>query len=105
MKEISLEVQKVLPEGMPLLVKLSSNDFTPEKGITPDLATTCSRWLTDLGIDGLEVTGGSTLYSFMTMCRGDVPVNRLAEAFPWWMRPLAKMTLKRMVGKYELEER
>jgi 2,4-dienoyl-CoA reductase-like NADH-dependent reductase (Old Yellow Enzyme family) len=104
MKEIILEVQKVLPEGMPLLVKLSSNDFTPEKGITPDLAATYSRWLTDLEIDGLEVTCGSTLYSFMNMCRGDVPVNRLAEAFPWWMRPLAKMTLKRMAGKYELEE-
>ena len=104
MKEITLAVQSALPEGMPLLVKLSANDFTPEKGITPDLAATYSRWLTDLGIDGLEVTCGSTLYSFMNMCRGDVPVNHLAEAFPWWMRPLAKMTLKRMAGKYDLEE-
>ena len=104
LKEITLDIKKVLPEGMPLLVKLSSNDYTPEEGVTPGLAATYARRLTELGIDGLEVTCGSVLYSFMNMCRGDVPVNELAEAFPWWMKPLAKMTLNRMAGKFDLEE-
>lgn len=104
LKEITLDIKKVLPEGMPLLVKLSSNDYTPEQGVTPSLAATYARWLTELGIDGLEVSCGSVLYSFMNMCRGDVPVNELAEAFPWWMKPLAKMSLNRMVGKFDLEE-
>jgi 2,4-dienoyl-CoA reductase-like NADH-dependent reductase (Old Yellow Enzyme family) len=104
LREITLQVKKVLPEGMPLIVKLNSRDYTPEEGITPALAATYARWLTELGVDGLEVSCGSVLYSFMNMCRGDVPVNHLAEAFPWFMRPLAKMTLKRMAGKYDLEE-
>ena len=104
LKEIVLEVKKVLPEGMPLLVKLNTRDYTPKEGITPDLAAIYAQWLTGLGIHGLELSSGTTLYSWLNMCRGDVPVDELAEMYPWWMKPLAKQTLKGMVGKFDLEE-
>ena len=31
-------------------------------------------------------------------------MNELADAFSWWMRPLVKMSLKRMTGNFDLEE-
>jgi 2,4-dienoyl-CoA reductase-like NADH-dependent reductase (Old Yellow Enzyme family) len=40
----------------------------------------------------------------MNMCRGDVPVKELVQSLPFWKKPLAKLMLKRMVGKYNLDE-
>jgi 2,4-dienoyl-CoA reductase-like NADH-dependent reductase (Old Yellow Enzyme family) len=104
LKEIVVAVRRMLPIGMPLLVKLSVNDHTPQEGITPDLALTYARWLGALGIDGLELSCGSTYYGFANMSRGEIPVDGLALAFPGWMRPLAKVALRQMVGKFDLEE-
>ena len=67
---------------MPVLVKLNTHDFTPKKGITPDLAVQFAEWLAALDIDGLEVSCGSTIYSFMNMSRGDVPTDELLKALP-----------------------
>jgi len=104
LKELISEVRNALPQGMPILVKLNTHDYTPQEGITPSLAVTYARWLSDLGINGLEISCGSTCYSYMNMCRGDVPVNELAQSIPFWIKPLAKLMMKRMVGKYNLEE-
>lgn len=86
------------------MVKLNSRDYTPREGITPALAATYAGWLADLGIQGLEVSCGSALYSFMNMCRGDVPVKEMAYSLPYWKKPIGAMMMKRLVGKYQLEE-
>lgn len=104
LREAVVEVRKALPVGMPLLVKLNTYDGTPKEGMTPPLALTYARWLAELGIDGLELSSGSTYYSFGDMIRGEVPVDELALAFPGWMRPFAKLALGQMVGKFDLEE-
>ena len=104
LKEIILESKKEMPEEMPLLVKLNTNDYTPREGITPDLAKKYAGWLTDLGIGGLEISCGSPIYSFMNMCRGDVPVKELVGGLAWWMRPIAKYIIGSMAGKYDLQE-
>jgi len=104
LKEVILETKQVLPEGMPLLVKLSTHDYTPQEGVTPPLAAKYAGWLAELEIDGLELSCGSGTYSFMNMCRGDVPVDELVGGLPWWKKPLGKLMLKRMVGRYDLEE-
>lgn len=104
LKEIVLEVKKALPEGTPLLVKLNTRDHTPHEGITPPLALQYAEWLAGLEIDGLEVSCGSSIYSFMNMCRGEVPLDELVQGLPWWQKPLGKLTLKRLVGKYDLQE-
>ncbi len=104
LKEVILKVRKAIPEGMPVLVKLNTHDYTPQEGITPSLAVIYARWLSELKINGLEISCGSAVYSFMNMCRGDVPVRELVDSLPFWKRPIGKLMMKRMVGKYDLEE-
>ena len=104
LREIITETKKELPEKMPLLVKLNTHDYTPKEGITPTLAKRYAEWLTEIGIDGLELSCGSPTYSFMNMCRGDVPVKELVGGLPWWMRPVGKRMLTSMAGKYDLQE-
>ena len=89
---------------MPLVVKLNTRDHTPQEGISPSLAAKYAGWLAELGIDGLETSCGSALYAFMNMSRGDVPVDEIVQGLSWWMKPLGKLTLNRMVGKYDLQE-
>jgi 2,4-dienoyl-CoA reductase-like NADH-dependent reductase (Old Yellow Enzyme family) len=104
LKEIVLEIKKALPEGTPLLVKLNTHDHTPQEGITPPLAVEYAKWLAGLEIDALEVSCGSSIYSYMNMCRGEVPLDELVQGLPWWQKHLGKLTLKRLVSKYDLQE-
>ncbi len=102
LKEIILEVKKNLPDDMPILVKLNTNDFTPKKGITPELAKKYVEWLVDLEIDGVELSCG-TYYSFHTV-RGEIPMKELAYGLPRWMRPVAKLQFKKLVPLCKFEE-
>ena len=104
LKTIVSGVQSVLPEGMPLLVKLNTHDHTPKEGITPPLAQKYAQWLVEMNIHGIELSCGSVCYSYMNMSRGEVPVDDFVSGLPWWMKPLARLTLNRMVGKYDLQE-
>jgi 2,4-dienoyl-CoA reductase-like NADH-dependent reductase (Old Yellow Enzyme family) len=104
LKEAFLESKKALPTGLPILVKINSNDYTPRQGITPPLAARYAGFLKDLGIDGLEVSCGTVVYSFMHTCRGEVPIPELISALPWWKKTPAWIMLKGMVGKYDLRE-
>lgn len=89
---------------MPILVKLNTQDYTPEEGITHTLAKKYSLWLADLAIDGLEVSCGTLSYSMFNMCRGDVPTQEIVFNFPWWKKILAKMIFKQMEEKFNLIE-
>ena len=93
-----------MPKGMPLAIKLSTNDFTPKEGITPDIAAKYGEWLHDLPVDLLELSSGSAVYSFMNMSRGEVPVDEFVEGLPRWKKPLGRMMMKKLVGKFDLEE-
>jgi len=104
LKEIIIETKKELPGKMLLLVKLNANDYTPRQGITPLLAKQYARWLSQLGIDALEISCGSAIYSFMNMCRGDVPVKELLDGLPRWKKPVGKLMLTALKGKYHLQE-
>ncbi len=104
LKEVVLVAREAMPEGMPLLVKLNGHDHTPKEGITPALAARYAGWLADLGVDGLEVSGGTIVYSPWNVFRGNIPVNELSRAFPLWQRPLARTILNQSIGKYDLEE-
>jgi 2,4-dienoyl-CoA reductase-like NADH-dependent reductase (Old Yellow Enzyme family) len=104
LKEVVLETKKNMSDDMFVLVKLNTQDYTPKQGITPELAKRYAGWLADLPIDGLEVSCGTLSYSMFNMIRGDVPTKELIINFPWWRKILGKMMLKRMEGKFELEE-
>jgi 2,4-dienoyl-CoA reductase-like NADH-dependent reductase (Old Yellow Enzyme family) len=104
LREVFLNVRKKTSPQMPLLVKLNTNDYTPREGVTPSLAATYAKWLVELGIDGLELSCGTSLFSTFNMVRGEVPVKQMISGLAFWKRPLAKLGLGRMVGKYDLLE-
>jgi 2,4-dienoyl-CoA reductase-like NADH-dependent reductase (Old Yellow Enzyme family) len=88
-------IRAEIGSGMPLLVKLNTRDFTPRPGIEPDLAARYAGWLVELDMTALEISSG-TYYSFHTV-RGDVPIDGMAQALSWWMRPIAKMIFKKQI--------
>jgi 2,4-dienoyl-CoA reductase-like NADH-dependent reductase (Old Yellow Enzyme family) len=104
LKEIYQEVRKVVPVGYPVLVKLNKNDHTPKEGITPSLATRYAGWLAELGVNGVEVSCGATNYSYMNMCRGDVPTAEMVQGLSWWEKPIGRLMIGKLEGKYDLEE-
>ena len=104
LKEVFLEVKTMVPDGFPVLVKLNANDYTPQKGVAPSLTAKYAGWLTDLGIDGVEVSCGTALYSYMNMCRGDVPTAELVKSLPWWKKPIGRLMIGKLEKKYDLEE-
>ena len=95
LKQIILAIREAAGQDRTLIVKMNTDDFTPQKGINPDLAAQYAVWLADLGVAALEVSSG-TYYTSHTV-RGDIPVDDLARALPWWMRPMAKMIFKKQV--------
>lgn len=103
LRQVVLAVQEAMPEGTPILVKLNTRDHTPQEGITPPLAATYAGWLAELGIDGLEVSAGSTLYAPFNMSRGDVPVDAFAQSLPWWQRPIGRLVIGSWTRKYDFE--
>lgn len=104
LEKILYEIRKSIPCGTPILIKLNTNDHTPSEGVTPDLARWYAEKLVHLGIAAVEISSGTALYSFMNSCRGDVPVEELSSRLPFWKRLIAKRVLRKMVGKYDLEE-
>jgi 2,4-dienoyl-CoA reductase-like NADH-dependent reductase (Old Yellow Enzyme family) len=104
LKEVYLEVRRNLPDHMALAVKLNSHDYTPKPGVIPDLAAQYAEWLAELGIDAIEISSGNGTWAFMTVCRGDVPLPEILQSVPRWQKPLAKIMLERLVGKYDVSE-
>jgi 2,4-dienoyl-CoA reductase-like NADH-dependent reductase (Old Yellow Enzyme family) len=104
LKEVLQEIKPLVPDGFPILVKLNTYDHTPKEGITPSLAVRYAEWLTELRIDGLETSCGTGNYSYMNMCRGDVPTDELLKALPWWQKPMGRLMIGKLEGKYDLVE-
>ena len=102
--EVLARIKQSLPQGTPTLIKLNANDHTPKPGITPKLAKHYARRLVGAGIDAVEISSGTASFSFMNCCRGDVPVRELVDGVSMWMRPIARIMLGRLVGKFDLEE-
>lgn len=101
LKEIILSIRRHAPE-LPLMLKMNCQDYTPEDGITYDLALKYAKWLTELGLDALELSSGSS-HSVMHVCMGAVPVDEFALSMPVWKRSIFKYLFKsHYAGKYAL---
>ena len=57
-----------------------------------------------MGIDGIEPSSGTAHYSFMPMCRGEVPVEDFVQGMPFWKKPFARLRLNKLVGKHPMED-
>lgn len=104
LEEIIVAVKSAVPGDVPVTVKINANDHTPQEGITPDLAKKYAAWLVKLGIDGLEVASGTITYSNMNMWLGQVPLKEYVSSLPFWKRPIGRLMMRPMVGKYNLRE-
>jgi len=93
-KEVIQETRKVIPDAMPILIKINTNDFTPKEGVTPKIAKKYAGWLRNAGIDGVELSCG-TFFTFHVV-RGEIPSKELVKALPAWMRPLAKLQFRKL---------
>jgi len=102
LKKTILQVRKNMPENMPLLIKLNTFDHTPRPGITPEMAVTYADMLKALPVDGLELSCGTGTFSYMNMCRGEMPQKEILQSLPFWMRPFGKIITNKLVGKYDL---
>lgn len=105
LKEIIIKTKAVLPDHMPLMIKLNTNDYTPKAGVVPKLAATYAGWMKGLGIDLIEVSCGNGDFAPFNIFRGEVPVPEFVRSAPWWKKPLAKVVMNQtMAGKFDLEE-
>lgn len=104
LEAIYAEVTANVPQGFPIYVKLNTNDCTPQEGITPALAVTYAGWLSALGVDAVEVSCGTTNYSYMNMCRGDVPTKEIVKSLSWWQKPVGSYMIGKLEGKYPMQE-
>ena len=91
LSEIIKRIKARAPGDMAVLVKMNTIDYTPLKGITPQLAAVYAKWLTEIGVDAIELSCG-TYYTFKGL-RGDIPVPEMAAGVPLWMRPVAYVKL------------
>ncbi|MFX0033950.1 MAG: NADH:flavin oxidoreductase [Candidatus Hermodarchaeota archaeon] len=104
LREICLEIKKVIPRDIPIFIKLNTHDHTPKEGITPPLAAKYAEWLVELGIDAIEISCGTNHYSLFNVIRGEVPSEELVQWLPESVRQSAKNMFLDMEGKYNLEE-
>ncbi len=104
LKKVVKEVRRAIPESMPILIKLNTFDYTPKEGMTHALAVKYALWLVELGIDMIEVSSGSVVFSFMNVCRGEVPARELVQSLPLWKKPVGSIMMGNLRGKYDLEE-
>ena len=103
-RELITSIKKVIPGDMAVLVKINSIDFTPKEGITPTITSRYVEWLGNLGIDGIEISAGSSAFAIFNMCRGDVPVKEIVQYLPDTVRPMAEKVFEDMKGKFDFEE-
>ena len=102
LKEIISRIKKDLPKDMLFLVKYNVNDHIKD-GVNPSLAAKYGKWMKESGVDGLEVSCGSGMFSFMNMCRGKVPEEEIIEFLEAWKKPIAKSMFKKLKGKFEFD--
>jgi 2,4-dienoyl-CoA reductase-like NADH-dependent reductase (Old Yellow Enzyme family) len=106
-REVIKGIKKILPDEMPIFIKMNVNDYTPKTGITPELAKKYAGWLVESGINAIEVSCG-TFFAPYT-CRGDMPIDYFANiavklGLPKWMKFLAKFNMKKQASKIGFEE-
>ncbi|EPJ51559.1 MAG: hypothetical protein OFPI_17150 [Osedax symbiont Rs2] len=58
--EVVTAIRQMLPQEMPLSVRISANDWVGDKGVTPQEAVDIARMLQDVGVDICDVSSGQT---------------------------------------------
>lgn len=76
--EVYDSVRDAVGDDYPVLIKLSVEEGL-EDGIRIDEAGNIASRLSKLGIDAIEISGGTIVDSLFMMCRGDIPIDMLTR--------------------------
>ncbi len=104
LKEIVEGIRSAVPSRMALLLKLNAEDYTPSEGITLPLAQRYAERLVGRGVDGLEISCGTTLLSTWNMCRGSIPIPEILLCLPEDQRKRVESILMSKQGHYDCYE-
>ena len=104
LREIIVETRKILPPGMALTIKFNAHDYTQQEGITPPMAVGYARRLAVLGIDGLEISCGTSALSPWSMCRGEVPIPEILRNVESYKRPRVEENLQKTRDNFRFKE-
>lgn len=72
------KAREVVGEDYPILTKLTVDEGL-ENGLKIDEASQIAQKMSNLGIDAIEVSGGSPQKNPFFMCRGDIPIDTLTR--------------------------
>ena len=78
LEEVYRSVRRAVGPDFPVLVKLAVSDFV-RGGLQPEESLAVARRMASMGVDAIEVTGG-TLESLFNMSRGDIPVEQILRS-------------------------
>jgi 2,4-dienoyl-CoA reductase-like NADH-dependent reductase (Old Yellow Enzyme family) len=76
--EVFKKARDVVGEDYPVLIKLSVEEGI-ENGLTLDEASNVAKRLSQLGIDAIEISGGTIVDTVFMMSRGDIPIDILTR--------------------------
>ncbi len=100
--EVHNSVREAVGDDYPVLIKLSVEEGL-ENGITLDEAGNVAMKLSQVGIDAIEISGGTIVDTVFMMSRGDIPIDMITrDAEPSAKEEMEKIfySIKDMV-KYE----
>ena len=76
--EVNNSVREAVGDDYPVLTKLSVEEGL-EKGITIDEASDVAMRLSQIGIDAIEISGGTIVDTIFMMSRGDIPIDMITR--------------------------
>ena len=76
--EVNNSVREAVGDDYPVLIKLSVEEGL-ENGITLDEAGNIAMRLSQVGIDAIEISGGTIVDTVFMMSRGDIPIDMITR--------------------------
>jgi 2,4-dienoyl-CoA reductase-like NADH-dependent reductase (Old Yellow Enzyme family) len=103
-RDVLKAVRDAVGGDLAVIAKLNMEDGVA-KGLQVEESLEVAKLIeADGTLDGLELTGGSSLLNGMYFFRGDVPLKEFVASQPKSLRPAVKPILKRILPEYPFEE-
>lgn len=103
-REVVAEVRRAVGDRIAVTAKLNMTDGVPG-GFEVAESLQVASWLqSDGAVDGLQLTGGSSLQNAMYFFRGEVPLAEMLATQPRYVRPAMRLLAPRLFPSYPFEE-
>lgn len=96
-------VRETVGNAYPVLIKLSVEEGL-KNGITLDEAASVASRLCQLGIDSIEISGGTIVDMSFMICRGDIPIDMITRNIDPGARKKIEKRLYSRIDKFKFEE-